>query len=84
VTGTTLHRDIDWLFVQLSAERKDGQEVLEAYDSNVLVLTGNSSHMAPWHAKLGFQRSPFIATFNSLTADGGNVAVAAVEVIKVG
>ncbi|KAG1885542.1 hypothetical protein F4604DRAFT_1726659 [Suillus subluteus] len=68
---------------KLSAERKDGQEVLEAYDSNVLVLTGNSSHMAPWHAKLGFQRSPFIATFNSLTADGGNVAVAAVEVIKI-
>ncbi|KAG2076942.1 hypothetical protein BDR04DRAFT_1067282 [Suillus decipiens] len=68
---------------RLSAERKDGQEVLEAYDSNILVLTGNSSHMAPWHAKLGFQRSPFIATLNSLTADGGNVAVAAVEVIKI-
>ncbi|KAG1783569.1 hypothetical protein EV702DRAFT_1054261 [Suillus placidus] len=68
---------------RLSAERKDGQEVLEAYDSNALVLTGNSSHMAPWHAKLGFQRSPFIATLNSLTADGGNVAVAAVEVIKI-
>ncbi|KAG1904752.1 uncharacterized protein F5891DRAFT_1012615 [Suillus fuscotomentosus] len=68
---------------RLSAERKDGQEVLEAYDSSVLVLTGNSSHMAPWHAKLGFQRSPFIAMLNSLTADGGNVAVAAVEIIKI-
>ncbi|KAG2149643.1 hypothetical protein BD769DRAFT_1407364 [Suillus cothurnatus] len=68
---------------KLSAERKDGQEVLEAYDSNSLVLTGNSSHMAPWHAKLGFQQSPFIATLNSLTADGGSVAVAAVEVIKI-
>ncbi|KAG2062232.1 hypothetical protein BDR06DRAFT_986119 [Suillus hirtellus] len=68
---------------KLSAERKDGQEVLEAYDSSVLVLTGNSSHMAPWHAKLGFQRSPFIAMLNSLTADGGNVAVAAVEIIKI-
>ncbi|OJA19125.1 hypothetical protein AZE42_02150 [Rhizopogon vesiculosus] len=67
---------------KLSAERKDGQEVLEAYESNVLMLTGNSSHMAPWHAKLGFQRSPFIATLNSLTPDGGNVAVVAVEVIK--
>ncbi|KAG0700654.1 hypothetical protein DFH29DRAFT_930783 [Suillus ampliporus] len=67
---------------RLSAERKDGQEVLEAYESNVLVLTGNSSHMAPWHAKLGFQRSPFIATFNSLTPDGGSVAVVAIEVIK--
>ncbi|KAG1754940.1 uncharacterized protein EDB91DRAFT_1214138 [Suillus paluster] len=67
---------------RLSAERKDGQEVLEAYESNVLVLAGNSSHMAPWHAKLGFQRSLFIATFNSLTPDGGNVAVAAIEIIK--
>ncbi|KAJ8593227.1 hypothetical protein M405DRAFT_786267 [Rhizopogon salebrosus TDB-379] len=67
---------------KLSAERKDGQEVLEAYESNVLVLTGNSSHMAPWHAKLGFQRSPFIATFNSLTPDGGIVAATAVEVVK--
>jgi breast cancer 2 susceptibility protein len=39
--------------------------------------------MAPWHAKLGFHRSPFIATLNSLTPDGGNVAVVAVEVTKV-
>lgn len=39
--------------------------------------------MAPWHAKLGFQKEPFIATLNSLTPDGGSVAVMAVEVVKV-
>lgn len=39
--------------------------------------------MAPWHAKLGFQRGPFIATLNSLTADGGNVAVMMLTVVKV-
>ncbi|KAF8445645.1 hypothetical protein L210DRAFT_3757880 [Boletus edulis BED1] len=67
---------------KLSAERKEGSEILEAYNSNVLLLTGNSTHMAPWHTKLGFQRGPFIATLNSLTADGGNVAVMMLRVIK--
>ncbi|KAG8219560.1 hypothetical protein J3R82DRAFT_511, partial [Butyriboletus roseoflavus] len=67
---------------KLSAERKEGSEILEAYSSNVLLLTGNSTHMAPWHAKLGFQRGPFVATLNSLTADGGNVAVMMLTVIK--
>ncbi|KAI6047891.1 hypothetical protein EDC04DRAFT_2555648 [Pisolithus marmoratus] len=68
---------------KLSSQRKEGSEILEAYDSTVLVITGNSSHMAPWHAKLGFQRAPFIATLNSLTSDGGNVAVMVVEIIRV-
>lgn len=70
-------------YLQLSAERKEGSEILEAYNSNVLLLTGNSTHMAPWHAKLGFQRGPFVATLNSLTADGGNVAIMMLTVIKV-
>lgn len=69
--------------LQLSAERKEGSEILEAYNSNVLLLSGNSTHMAPWHAKLGFQRGPFIATLNSLTPDGGNAAVMMLMVIKV-
>ncbi|KAI9570309.1 hypothetical protein HD554DRAFT_2170473 [Boletus coccyginus] len=67
---------------KLSAERKEGIEILEAYNSNVLLLTGNSTHPAPWHAKLGFQRGPFVATLNSLTADGGNVAVMMLTIIK--
>lgn len=67
---------------KLSSQRKEGSEILEAYDSTTLVITGNSSHMAPWHAKLGFQKTPFIATLNSLTPDGGNVAAMVVEIIK--
>ncbi|KAI0059444.1 hypothetical protein BV25DRAFT_1901580 [Artomyces pyxidatus] len=48
-------------------------EVLEAYESCQLTLTGNGSHLAPWHAKLGFQAHPAIATLHSLTPDGGIV-----------
>ncbi|KAI6136380.1 hypothetical protein F5141DRAFT_24654 [Pisolithus sp. B1] len=67
---------------KLSSQRKEGSEILEAYDSTTLVINGNSSHMAPWHAKLGFQKTPFIATLNSLTPDGGNVAAMVIEIIK--
>ncbi|KAF7436471.1 hypothetical protein PC9H_003304 [Pleurotus ostreatus] len=67
---------------RLSSERKDPMEILEAYNSVQLVLSGNSSHLAPWHAKLGFQRGPFVSTLNSLTHDGGVVSVMDVVVIK--
>lgn len=58
-------------------------EILEAYNSIKLVLSGNSSHMAPWHAKMGFQLGPFVSTLHSLTPDGGTVAVMDIVVIKV-
>ena len=57
-------------------------EVLDAYDSCHLRLSGNSSHLAPWHAKLGFQRAPFVAGLTSLTGDGGVVAVVDLTVVK--
>jgi breast cancer 2 susceptibility protein len=57
--------------------------VLEAYNSTKLVLSGNSSHLVPWHAKLGFQTSPWVATMNSLTADGGMVAAMDLVILKV-
>ncbi|KAL1739850.1 hypothetical protein HDZ31DRAFT_48666, partial [Schizophyllum fasciatum] len=62
---------------RLSSESKDPQEVLEAYNSTSLILSGNSSHLAPWHAKLGFQPSggPYICTLGSLTPDGGLACV---------
>ncbi|KAL0068623.1 hypothetical protein AAF712_004339 [Marasmius tenuissimus] len=68
---------------RLDSERKDGVEVLEAYTSCKLILNGNSSHLAPWHAKLGFQSGPFIATLRSLTPDGGMVPVMDLVVTKV-
>ncbi|KDQ63249.1 hypothetical protein JAAARDRAFT_75716 [Jaapia argillacea MUCL 33604] len=67
---------------RLVSERKDGIEILEAYDSCHLSLCGNSSHLAPWHAKLGFQKHPFVATLGSLTADGGVVSMMNVVVVK--
>lgn len=57
--------------------------MLEAYNSTKLVLSGNSSHLVPWHAKLGFQTSPWVATMNSLTADGGMVAAMDLVILKV-
>ncbi|KAI0094432.1 hypothetical protein BDY19DRAFT_901619 [Irpex rosettiformis] len=68
---------------RLSAGRKDAAEILEAGDSLSLRICGNSSHFAPWHAKLGFQRDPFVATLGSLTADGGVTSVLDVTIEKV-
>ena len=47
-----------------------------------LEICGNSSHLAPWHAKLGFVRQPWIATLDTLTADGGLVTLVDVVVEK--
>jgi hypothetical protein len=58
-------------------------EILDAYNSTRLVISGNSSHLAPWHAKLGFQTGPYISTLNHLNGDGGVVAVMAIVVVKV-
>jgi breast cancer 2 susceptibility protein len=57
--------------------------VLEAYNSTKLVISGNSSHLAPWHVKLGFQ-SGFapVCTMNKLTPDGGAVGVMDLTVLK--
>ncbi|RDX51158.1 hypothetical protein OH76DRAFT_1555272 [Lentinus brumalis] len=58
---------------RLSGDRKEACEILDAYDTTSLELCGNSTHLAPWHAKLGFVKDPFVATLDSLTADGGVV-----------
>ncbi|KIY53699.1 hypothetical protein FISHEDRAFT_32826, partial [Fistulina hepatica ATCC 64428] len=66
---------------RLGPPGKEPREVLEAYNSMHLILSGNSTHLAPWHAKLGFQvhGGPYVATLNSLTAGGG--AVCLVDVV---
>ena len=58
-------------------------EVLDAYGSTNLILFGNSTHLAPWHAKLGFQCAPFVATLGSLTPDGGSVSLADLIITQV-
>ncbi|KAG8900895.1 hypothetical protein FRB99_005684 [Tulasnella sp. 403] len=61
---------------------KEGAEPLPAYDISHLELHGNSTSLAPWDAKLGFKRSPYIATLRSLTPDGGSVMLMDILVIK--
>ncbi|KAJ7293018.1 hypothetical protein C8J57DRAFT_1111207 [Mycena rebaudengoi] len=75
-------RKIGVASARLSSERKDASDVLEAYNSTKLVLSGNSSHLVPWHEKLGFKISPWVATMNSLTGDGGIVTAMDVVVLK--
>ncbi|KAJ6502679.1 hypothetical protein DFH09DRAFT_1202410 [Mycena vulgaris] len=76
-------RKIGVVGARLSNERKEASEVLEAYNSTKLVLSGNSSHLVPWHERMGFQIAPWVATMNSLTADGGVVAAMDIVVLKV-
>ncbi|KIK70645.1 hypothetical protein GYMLUDRAFT_150232, partial [Collybiopsis luxurians FD-317 M1] len=76
-------RKIAVVGARLDTERKDPLEPLEAFQSTKLILSSNSSQLAPWHAKLGFQRGPFIFTMHSLTAEGGNVALMDLVVLQV-
>ncbi|KAG8936214.1 hypothetical protein FRC02_003914 [Tulasnella sp. 418] len=62
---------------------KDGMEPLKAYDRLHLALTGNSTSLARWDTKLGFQPRPFIATLRSLSPDGGPVMLMDIVVTKV-
>ncbi|KAL5640302.1 hypothetical protein ACGC1H_007540 [Rhizoctonia solani] len=60
----------------------EGKEVLKAYHSSTLKVTGNSTSLARWDARLGFHQGPFIASLRSLSADGGSVALLDVIVTK--
>lgn len=68
---------------QLSTDSKEPAEPLEAYATTALKLTGNSTHLAPWHAKLGFHSTPWTSTLRSLSRDGGVAAVMRLVVQKV-
>ncbi|OSD03321.1 hypothetical protein PYCCODRAFT_1444654 [Trametes coccinea BRFM310] len=67
---------------KLSGDRKEPCEILEAYDNTYLELTGNSTNLAPWHAKLGFVKQPFIAIMDKLTPDGGVVPAMDIIITK--
>ncbi|KIP11131.1 hypothetical protein PHLGIDRAFT_100069 [Phlebiopsis gigantea 11061_1 CR5-6] len=69
--------------------RSEPLEILEKPWKNLrsdsifaLRISSNGCHLAPWHAKLGFQAQPFIATLASLTPDGGLVPVLDVKIVK--
>nr|XP_031857611.1 uncharacterized protein CI109_007006 [Kwoniella shandongensis]KAA5524683.1 hypothetical protein CI109_007006 [Kwoniella shandongensis] len=53
----------------------DGADVLEAFNSSHLMITGNSTALARWDRKLGLQAEPFIASLSSLSVDGGTVTL---------
>ncbi|KAG8948639.1 hypothetical protein FRC04_009403 [Tulasnella sp. 424] len=61
---------------------KEGIEPLQAYEKTCLELHGNSTTLARWDAKLGFQAKPFICTLRSLTVDGGPVPLMDIQVTK--
>ncbi|ODO08518.1 hypothetical protein L198_00248 [Cryptococcus wingfieldii CBS 7118] len=61
----------------------DGAEVLDAYKSSRLIVSGNSTSLARWDTRLGMQPHPFIASLSSLTVDGGVVTLMDVVVEKV-
>ncbi|KAG8870131.1 hypothetical protein FRC20_000369 [Serendipita sp. 405] len=68
---------------RLDAHKKDADEVLKSFDSSSIIITGNGTHLAPWHATLGFVQRPSIPTLRSLTHDGGNVPFTFVTIDEV-
>lgn len=61
----------------------EGNEVLAAYHLSTLVLSGNSTSLASWDARLGFAPQPFFASLRSLTPEGGVVSLMDVVITKV-
>jgi breast cancer 2 susceptibility protein len=56
---------------------------MEAQERSLLVISANSSCIAPWDAKLGFTNKTFIATLRSLSPEGGPAALIDVVVLKI-
>ncbi|GAA6003167.1 uncharacterized protein JCM10292_002900 [Rhodotorula paludigena] len=68
---------------KLDSARNEGTDVLQALSRSSLIISGNSTSLAPWHAKLGFQRAPFVAGLNSLSPSGGLVPLVDIVVDRV-
>lgn len=60
----------------------EGADALEAFEKSRLIISGNSTSMARWHAKLGLQPQPFVAGLSSLSVDGGQIVLMDVIVEK--
>lgn len=48
---------------------------MEAHKSCRLVLSGNSTSLARWHARLGMQSQPYVSGLSSLSVDGGIITL---------
>ncbi|KAH7105876.1 BRCA2, oligonucleotide/oligosaccharide-binding, domain 1-domain-containing protein [Auriculariales sp. MPI-PUGE-AT-0066] len=67
---------------KLETPHQDGKDVFTASRSCSLTINGNSTSLAPWHAKLGFHASGFTSGLRSLTPDGGIAALIDVVVVR--
>lgn len=70
-------------FMQIETPKNEPIDILDSYGRAHLSLSGNSTHLAPWHAKLGFQLTRCIATLHSLSPDGGRVPVMDIVITNV-
>lgn len=55
---------------------------MEAQGKATLALSANSSSIAAWDAKLGFQKTTYIATLRSLSPEGGVAKLLDLTVVK--
>ncbi|OWZ37873.1 breast cancer 2 susceptibility protein [Cryptococcus neoformans c45] len=53
----------------------EGTDVFEARKTCRLVLSGNSTSLARWHARLGMRSQPYISGLSSLSVDGGVITL---------
>ncbi|KAJ8295952.1 Breast cancer type 2 susceptibility [Rhodotorula toruloides] len=68
---------------KLDSSKDEGSDVLQALGRSTLMITGNSTSLAPWHAKLGFRPEPFIASLASISPAGGLVPLLDIYVDRV-
>ncbi|GAA5875508.1 hypothetical protein JCM8547_001685 [Rhodosporidiobolus lusitaniae] len=65
---------------KLDSTRNEGTDVLQALSRSTLVISGNSTSLAPWHSTLGFRPEPVISSLDRLTSAGGVVPLVDVTV----
>ncbi|KAH8921269.1 hypothetical protein BT69DRAFT_349329 [Atractiella rhizophila] len=61
---------------------REGIDVLDAYDMSSLEISGNSSTLAKWDARLGRKAATPILTLRSLTQDGGFIPILDVQIFR--
>lgn len=61
----------------------DGTPVLDALGTSELQLSGNSTSLARWDARLGFQRQGYASTLARLDPDGGVVSAMDIVIDRV-
>lgn len=58
-------------------------EALEGFDIVTLHLHANGTQLAPWYAKLGFRRLPWVSSLRSLSPLGGKVGYLRIRITQV-